>query len=212
MIKSISDITKVLYINLESRTDRKKHVENQLSTIGFKNFQRFKAIKMDNGALGCSISHLKCLQIAKANNWEHVLICEDDIEFLDQSVFTKQLNGFLETVDDWDVILLAGNNMRPYKITNKYSVKVYGCQTTTGYIVKKSYYDKLIENYLTGIKNLFANPQNHKIFAIDQFWMRLQEKDNWFLITPLSVIQRADYSDIEKKNINYKYVMTMLNK
>ena len=193
MIKSISDITKVLYINLESRTDRKKHVEIQLSTIGFKNFQRFKAIKMDNGALGCSISHLKCLQIAKANNWEHVLICEDDIEFLDQSVFTKQLNGFLETVDDW-------------------GVKVYGCQTTTGYIVKKSYYDKLIENYLTGIKNLFANPQNHKIFAIDQFWMRLQEKDNWFLITPLSVIQRADYSDIEKKVINYKYVMTMLNK
>ena len=212
MIKNINDIKNVIYINLESRPDRKEHVEKQLSTIGLQKIQRFNAVRMTNGALGCSLSHLKCLQIAKANNWDHVLICEDDIQFLDPPLFIKQLNGFLENMESWDVVLLAGNNMRPYKIANEYSVKVSWSQTTTGYIVKKHYYDKLIENYITGIKHLYLEPHHHSLYAIDQFWTRLQEKDDWFLITPLTVVQRADYSDVEKKQTNYKRVMTMLDK
>ena len=212
MIKSVNDIKNVIYINLETRPDRKEHVEKQLSIIGFNKPQRFNAVRMTNGALGCSLSHLKCLQIAQANNWDHVLICEDDIQFLDPSLFIKQLNGFLENTDNWDVVLLAGNNMQPYKITNKYSVKVSWTQTTTGYIVKKHYYDKLIENYITGIKQLYLEPHHHSLYAIDQFWTRLQEKDNWFLITPLTVVQRADYSDVEKKQTNYRQAMTMLDK
>jgi len=212
MIKSINDIKNILYINLETRPDRKEHVEKQLSIVGFNKPQRFNAVRMTNGALGCSLSHLKCLQIAQANNWDHVLICEDDIQFLDPPLFIKQLNGFLENTDNWDVVLLAGNNMQPYKMINKYSVKVSWTQTTTGYIVKKHYYDKLIENYITGIKQLYLEPHNHSLYAIDQFWTRLQEKDNWFLITPLTVVQRADYSDVEKKHTNYRHAMTMLDK
>ena len=90
MLKNISDIQNVLYINLESRSDRKEHVENQLAIIGLQNFNRFNAIKLENGALGCSMSHLKCLQTAKTNNWDHVLICEDDIQFLDPTLFISQ--------------------------------------------------------------------------------------------------------------------------
>ena len=37
MIKNINDIKNVIYINLESRPDRKEHVEKQLSTIGLQN-------------------------------------------------------------------------------------------------------------------------------------------------------------------------------
>jgi hypothetical protein len=55
-------------------------------------------------------------------------------------------------------------------------------------------------------------PHNHKFYAIDKYWFRLQEKDNWFLIIPLTVIQREDYSDIEKKPANYKKVMLDLDK
>ena len=39
-------------------------------------------------------------------------------------------------------------------------------------------------------------------FAIDKFWFVLQANGRWYLIMPTSVIQREDYSDIEKKNIN----------
>lgn len=212
MLKSFSDIKNAFYINLEHRVDRKHHVENQLNSIGITTHTRCNAIKMKFGALGCSLSHLKCLKTAKDNNWSHVLICEDDIQFLDPPLFVKQLNGFLENVDDWDVVLIAGNNIKEYSTTNEYSVKVSWCQTTTGYLVKSDYYDKLIENFTTSIEKLIKEPQNHHLYAIDQYWTKLQHTDNWFLITPPTVVQRDDYSDIEKRRTNYKSIMLQLDK
>jgi GR25 family glycosyltransferase involved in LPS biosynthesis len=212
---SISDIKHVVYINLEHRTDRKIHVERQLASIGIRGATRFNAIKLPNGAIGCSMSHLKCLQLAKEQGWPHLLLCEDDIEFLDPNLFVKQLNGFLdnhEEDDTWDVILLAGNNMPPYCLEDDYSVRVFKCQTTTGYLVKKNYYDKLINNIREGLQKLMREPHNHRLYAIDKHWFNLQQSDYWFLITPLTVVQREDYSDIEKRRTNYKKPMTDLDK
>ena len=106
MISNISDINHSFYINLESRPDRKKHVEEQLKIIGITS-NRFNAIKLPNGALGCSMSHLKCIEIAKENNWEHVLIVEDDIKFLNPELFITQINKFFNSHTEWDVVLIA---------------------------------------------------------------------------------------------------------
>ena len=95
-LNSVADIKNVCYINLVERTDRKEHVKQQLSSVKLTQVERFNAIKLPNGALGCSMSHLKCLQFAKERKLDHVLIVEDDITFLNPLVFTKQLNRFLE--------------------------------------------------------------------------------------------------------------------
>jgi len=211
MNNTIQNIEHAFYINLESRFDRKQHVEEQLANIGI-NATRFNAIKLTNGAIGCSMSHLKCLEIAKQNKWEHVLIVEDDILFLNPELFKNQLNKFLKNHANFDVVLIAGNNMPPYQKIDDSCVKVYRCQTTTGYIVKRHYYDTMITNIKEGIQKLMKNPEQHVTYAIDKYWFRLQEKDNWFLITPLSVTQREDYSDIEKRHTNYTRVMVDLDK
>ena len=213
-INGLEDIKHIFYINLQHRIDRKQHVENELTKIGLTNFTRFNAIKMPNGALGCSMSHLKCIQLAKENDWPHILIVEDDIEFLDPNTFINQANKFLQTIDKWDVLLLAGNNIMPYKTidNNNSCVKVSGCLTTTGYLVSSHYYDKLIQNIKMGITFFMRRPQQKKLYAIDVFWKPLQEVDNWYLLTPLTVIQMEDYSDIEQKKINYVDKMTNLNK
>lgn len=208
---SIENIRHAFYINLESRVDRKEHVEIQLQNIGIS-ANRFNAIKLNNGAIGCSMSHLKCLEIAKENKWDHVMIVEDDILFLNPNVFKNQLNKFLKNHNDFDVLLIAGNNVPPYQKIDDSCVKVYRCQTTTGYIVKNHYFDTLIDNIREGISKLIKNPEQHVVYAIDKYWFQLQEKDNWFLITPLTVTQREDYSDIEKRPTNYTRVMTDLDK
>lgn len=206
-------INHVYYINLLSRPDRKQHVESQLISIGLTGFERFNAIKMSNGAIGCSMSHLKIIEMAKQNNWENVLIVEDDILFTNPKLFKKQFNTFLSKHRDYDVALIAGNNMPPYKtIADGTCVQVSRCQTTTGYIVQRHYYDKLIANYKEGILNLMKNPDEHRLYAIDKFWFRLQAVDKWYLITPLTVTQREDYSDIEKRATNYTPVMLDLDK
>jgi glycosyl transferase family 25 len=204
-------IIPTMYINLLSRTDRKHHVESELKKIGINNLTRFNAIKMENGALGCSMSHLKCIEIAKKNNYEYVFICEDDITFLNPTLFTMQLQMFLSKHNLWDVILVAGNNMVPFEPVDNTCIKVSNCQTTTGYIVKREYYDKLIDNYKEGIQKQLKEP-NVPEYKIDKYWFKLQKEDNWFLIIPLSVIQREDYSDIEKKKTNFSNYMLNYNK
>lgn len=208
---SIADIKHAFYINLQSRPDRKQHVEKQLKSIGI-NAERFNAIKMTNGAIGCSMSHLKIIETAKSNNWEHVLIVEDDILFTNPNLFIQQFNKFLFNHKDFDVALIAGNNLPPYKKMDDTCVQVTHCQTTTGYIVQKHYYDTLIKNYKDGILLLMKNSSNHFLYAIDKYWFNLQAIHKWYLITPLTVTQREDYSDIEKRSTNYTPVMLDLDK
>lgn len=210
-LNSIQDIKYCLYINLENREDRKELVEKECKKIGVNSI-RFNAVKMINGRIGCSMSHLKCLQIAKNNNWDHVMILEDDIEFLNPDLFINQINKFLVNEKNWDVLLVAGNNVPPYQVIGDYAIKVTHCQTTTGYIVNSHYYDKLIENIKTGIQKLMIDPNQHHYYAIDKYWIQLQKLDKWFLIIPPTVVQREDYSDIEKRTTNYKNLMIDLNK
>jgi len=210
-MKSISDIKHAFYINLERRPDRKEYVENQLKLVGI-NAERFNAIQMQNGAIGCSRSHLTILETAKANNWDHVLIVEDDILFTNPSLFVNQFNKFLSTHDDFDVVLIAGNNIPPYKPIDDTCVQVQHCQTTTGYLIKNHYYDKLIENYRNGIYFQMSNPNQRGYYAIDRYWFGLQSVDKWYLIIPLTVAQREDFSDIENMPTNYISAMLDLDK
>jgi len=212
-LNSISDIKHCFYINLESRTDRKHHVEKELEKIGILDISiSFNAIKLKNGAIGCSMSHLKCIETAKKNKWPHVLILEDDISFLNPELFVKQLNSFLNNHILWDVVLIAGNNMPPYINVDNSCVKVTRCQTTTGYLVKSHYFDTLIQNFKEGLNLLLKEPSQHVNYAIDKYWFQLQKRDIWYLVIPLTVVQREDYSDIEKRKTNYIKIMTDLDK
>jgi len=212
-LTSLEDIKHAFYINLDHRTDRKEHVTGQLTNLGLQGFERFNAIKMENGAIGCSMSHLKILQTAVQNHWDHVLIVEDDITFLNPELFKANLETFLQrNGNNWDVILLAGNNMPPYDTVDDVCIKVKRCQTTTGYLVNGHYIKKLMENVKMGLTQLMYKPTSHAMYAIDKFWFVLQAVDKWYLIIPPTVVQREDYSDIEKKRINYQKIMMDLDK
>ena len=212
-----SNIKNAIYINLESRNDRRAHVEAQLAALkyGMPNLttERFNAIKNAvHGAIGCSMSHMRCIQIAKQRGWDHVLVCEDDVQFTNVPLFLTQLSKFMATVPDWDVVLLAGNNIPPFRVVNDACVQISNCQTTTAYVVKSHYYDTLIDNYRAGINKLMRQPTQKLDYAIDRYWFELQRRDRWFLITPLSVVQREDYSDIEQRVTNYGHLMLDLDK
>lgn len=211
-INCLDDIKHSFYINLEHRTDRKEYVEEELKKIGIT-ANRFNAIKMENGAIGCSMSHLKILQNALQNNLDHVLIVEDDITFLNPELFKSQINQFFKIHNNnWDVILLAGNNIPPYENIDDTCIKVSRCQTTTGYLVNGDYIKVLLQNVKMGLTHLLNKPNEKNKFAIDKFWFVLQSSSKWYLITPLTVVQREDYSDIEKKLTNYKDMMLDLDK
>jgi GR25 family glycosyltransferase involved in LPS biosynthesis len=199
-------IENVYYINLENRSDRKTLVENELNSLGWK-YQRFNAIKTKDGRVGCSMSHLKLIKMAKEKNLDYIVIVEDDIEFKRKDWYNERIKNIMDT--DFDVFLLAGNLRPPIFQTNYENiVKVSKSFTTTGYIVKKHYYDKLIDNIDEGIRLLLKNPGGEfNDNAIDSYWMKLQESDKWYIVMPRTITQRPIYSDIEKRYTDYNHLM-----
>ena len=202
----------VLYINLDHREDRLSHVLQELSVVGIDNAQRFPAIKMAAGNVGCTLSHIKCIELAKARDWPFVFICEDDITFTNPEVFRDSLRKFEESVLLWDVLVIGGNNCPPFQFVNDFCIRVQNVQTTTGYIVRKEYYDVLLANYKEGLGYLLREPNKKKQFSIDIYWKKLQVVDKWYLLTPLTIIQYYDYSDIEEKVTDYSGMMLDLDK
>jgi len=199
----VQSLKHVLYINLDERTDRKDQVEAELKKVGFTSYTRFPAVRMPRGEMGCSISHIECITMARDAGWEYVVVFEDDVVFTDPELFTRQLEGFLDAHgDDWDFLFLGGNNTGPYT-EDEYCVKISRCQTSFAYIVKRHYYDTLIECIQSNIEKQMTAESHSACAAIDMSWFHLQARDRWFLLTPLTLIQRPNYSDIIGGNTDY---------
>jgi len=201
-----------LFINLESRKDRLEHVLGEFKKLDIHS-ERVDAIKMASGAIGCTMSHIKCLELAKERNYENVFICEDDITFLKPELLIENITKFHNNKDiNWDVLIISGNNCPPYQKISDYCSRIFDCQTTTGYIVKRDMYDVMIDNFKTGLSLLLKNPTKKREYAIDMYWKRLQLQYFWYIITPLTTIQYENYSDVEETNVNYSTLMLDMNK
>jgi len=201
-----------LFINLDHRKDRLEHVEKEFEKMGIQG-ERFNAIKPSSGAVGCTLSHIKCLEIAKERDYEQVFICEDDITFTNPALFKENIEKFCTNEDImWDVLIIGGNNVPPYKQYYNYCARVFNCQTTTGYIVKQEFYDTMIKNFKEGVTNLMRDPTNKRTYAIDIYWKKLQMENFWYMITPPTVTQYENYSDIENRNLNYDHLLLDMDK
>lgn len=201
-----------LFINLDERTDRLAHVTAEFAKMGIV-AERVKAIKMATGAVGCTMSHIRCLELAKQRGYEQVFICEDDITFTNPELFKANLEKFSDNDEImWDLLIIGGNNVPPYQQVTEYCARVFYCQTTTGYVVKKHYYDTLLENFKESARQLMRNPKNHSTYALDMYWKRLQMQDFWYMITPPTVTQYESYSDIENRVVDYERAMLDMDK
>jgi glycosyl transferase family 25 len=208
----------ILYINLEHRTDRKENLLGQIDKlnqiISEKNLgvplqpERFNAIQHPHGAVGCSQSHLECLKIAREKEYPQICVMEDDIVFNDPELLLTQLGQFQDEfkTDDWDVLMLGGNICRSTPVKS-YCNKVVNAQVAVGYIVQQHYYDTLIENFTSGFSHLSRQPTKRASYAVDMYWKWLQPEHKWFVLKPLMVKQLQNYSDIEKRHVNYDRCM-----
>jgi GR25 family glycosyltransferase involved in LPS biosynthesis len=204
--------THTLFINLDHRTDRLAHANAEFAKMGIQ-AERFSAIRAKEGAIGCTMSHIKCLELAKERDYEQVFICEDDITFVDPELFKQNIAKFVANEDiRWDVLIIGGNNVPPYQQLFDYCARVFSCQTTTGYVVQREYYDTLIHNFKEGLQKLTRNPANKREFAIDIYWKRLQHEDFWYMITPPTVSQYENFSDIEQRVTQYEGLLLDMEK
>ena len=97
------------YINLERRIDRRSEVEEEFRDK-FLQVERFPAIEYTPGTIGCNLSHIAVLKLAKARGYKSVMIFEDDFEFLVSKEQWEQLIAQLPA--SYDVVMLSYNMIR----------------------------------------------------------------------------------------------------
>jgi organic radical activating enzyme len=100
---------------------------------------------------GCSLSHYNVVNLAKQNNWDNVMIFEDDVIFHPQ--FNYYMNLIVEELKeiDWDIcygykdnpIDEYSENLKELKYINQTS----GILSTHCYIINKRSYDYIIKLY-----------------------------------------------------------------
>jgi len=200
-----------LFINLDERTDRQEHVVAELGKIGIHDAVRVRAFKHPRGSLGCTLSHIQCLEIAIQQDYEHVFVCEDDITFTNPELLLQNISKFDTLSLEWDVLILGGNVCPPFLRAPHIDccIRVLNCQTTTGYIVRRHYYNKLLNNFRNTATKMMEGDGR---IAIDIGWKQLQPVDNWFMIVPATVTQYQNYSDIEKRVVDYNHLMLDIEK
>ena len=201
--QNLSDyIPMIFYINLDHRTDRKEALEKELVEFGLP-YERFSAIKHDFGAVGCSKSHLAVLKLAKQRNYPRVLILEDDFTFVVQHDNIKKIvKQIRDDGKPYDVCMISYNIVKSQDLPESYWRKVIKNLTTSGYIIQKHYYDKLIEVIEPSIP-LLEKTHIKKKYAVDVITKELQHNDKWHYTKERIGKQRSCYSDIEYKDVNY---------
>ena len=180
------------YINLDRRTDRRAEVEQEFADKGLI-VERFPAVAYDPGAIGCNLSHIEVLKLARDRGYETVMIFEDDFQFLINKEEWDQLIARLPA--SYDVVMLS-YNLKAADPLDETFVRVVEVQTTSGYIVHSRFYDTLIARWEEGARLFIENPMLDWIYLLDQYWKPLQPSAEWFAYRTRIGKQRDSFSDL----------------
>jgi GR25 family glycosyltransferase involved in LPS biosynthesis len=190
----INRTKQILFINLDNRKDRLESIKNQFKNqnVNMDKVHRINAhYTPGNGHYGCAKSHLDAIKYAQEKGFDNVIVFEDDFKFTTTAektneMFNNLFNELKET--EWDVILLAEIYGKREETKYPFLNKITGSQTSSGYIIHKNYYSKLIETFQKCVDNMTSEKTtgvNWEQWALDQAWKVNQKKDKWFVFNPL---------------------------
>ena len=193
---NINDIP-ICVINLNTRPERLKRTTEQLNKFfnTDKSFHLIEAVKHKRPMIGIAQSHIKCIELAKLNNWENVFICEDDINFHSNNSYNYAIEAFKNAPEDFDILLsgiYTSYKLSPY---SEYWNSVKEFSGTHFYIVNKNAYDKIIDRF-----DFNAH--------IDRWYgHERQGQLNCYVVKEFFCIQFVGYSDNVDKEMDYTHLL-----
>ena len=207
----IDYIDAILYINLEHRHDRNEHCLNEIRKIDplLTKTHRIDAVyNKSNGALGCTLSHIKAIKLFLDNlAWNTCIIFEDDFTFTSSDIdyINNSLLYLFDNSPDFDILLLGVGctDFKTLPTKSSYINKVESSQTASGYLLTKKYANTLLSNFITASNNMMELGWNSK-WCHDQYWKQLMPVAKWYALKNRIGYQYGNYSDIEKTFADYK--------
>jgi GR25 family glycosyltransferase involved in LPS biosynthesis len=199
---------KGIYINLEKRVDRREHFETNVKRHPFfSGIERMTAVEIDDGAIGCGLSHIKALLQYRGGEEPYVAIIEDDFMVFDETALSTFAVDFekIKDSDSWKIIVLTPRGITVQEsndMTAANFLRIKENQTTTGYIVKREMIPVLCQNINEAI-DLQSQGVNKNISSIDQYWKRLQLTYPFYYYSTVFAGQLPGWSDIEQRQVDY---------
>lgn len=196
------DRCRIFYINLASRPDRKLEIEEEFRRLGVRDFERFEAISREKGIVGCNLSHAAVLS-GKNCSEELVMVCEDDAQFVaSREEVDHIIDSFVSK--SWLDVLCLGNLVenKVVRIDQEFAIS-NNVQTTSCYVVKRKNVALISSIFAESAKKLEKGSPVW-LHALDIAWKSAQR---WRLVFAVphepTVIQRASFSDIEEREVDY---------
>jgi GR25 family glycosyltransferase involved in LPS biosynthesis len=208
----MNTLDNIVCINLDSREDRWSECLKEFKNLNIESLvQRYPAVPSKIGILGCTMSHVNCIKIAKEKKYKNVLILEDDVVFntdIFYDVLIKTFNQLDSNNLKYDMIYL-GANLRGHdnKLIDKNLAKIVSAKTTHAYIINSSIYDYIIDAYskIDWNDEYLWNHQNPNRMNIDTWYINnIQKRGNTYGTYPAIADQRPSYSDLTKQHSDYK--------
>jgi len=193
-------------INMKGRKDRMQKIKKEFEGWPVP-LRRLEAVKMSPGWKGCTQSHRKIIQKAYNRDYPWVLCLEDDCKLEKDAIERfKKILEFLWSNKTWDLFNGGIYNVREYgreepKVINSdLSIIEIGGSAANFILIPKRSYSKIL-------KDLDPHNPTH---IIDLYYPYLFQKF-WVTYPPLAT-QLPSYSNIEKRDTNYKNFMVKTNK
>jgi hypothetical protein len=182
---------KIVCINLKERKDKKLYMKKQFKkqNIPEQHYQFYSAKLNSNPKRGCLESH--CNVIENTTSCDILFILEDDAKWL------RSMNSSLpEPPPDWDMLYFGGTVRNNLGAFNKDWTRVR-TWTTHAYMVNMKNRE-LVKDILES--------RNYEM-EIDNYYIeKIHNKYKCYMITPMMIVQKEGYSDIEKSNVNYDFM------
>ncbi len=91
-------------INLEHRDDRRNQIKEDLKNTNLFNINFFKAVKHNQGWMGCGLSHSYLINYAMENNLPYIIVAEDDFLLkISEEKVKVALDLLTSNLDKWEI-------------------------------------------------------------------------------------------------------------
>lgn len=211
---NFSNIPKFV-INLQRRPENLENITHELDYIGWS-WERFNAI--DRGDyMGCTLSHLEVIKIAKERGYDRVMVIEDDCTFMPYS--KSILSKLEEQIQDieFSVFNMTPTLNRDVNLSDRYSLLLdltnlppknserHGETYATNMII----YDVSIYDEIPKISTILAGVHGDYHHPIDGYLAKFiyPNFQSYCPILPIAP-QRNSYSDVSQGVYNNFYTQT----
>lgn len=191
----------VRYINLDQRPDRRADFEREMRKLNVTWHMRVPATAASPGSLGCALSHTRVLRESMEKPGRLLFVCEDDVEFVSPRHELDVLVEEFVARPDLKILALANRTAWHIPISERLGVSS-DIQTSAAYVVKPEMVSELADVFDTSVRRLAAGSPD-RVAALDIVWKGLQNKRLFAVPRYRCVTQRAGYSDIQNRSVDY---------